>query len=80
MYEKLKVDLETNGFLAIDCVLTKEELRPYAKLYDDIMEGCVNTERHRIESYRLDMPDKRALSFWFPKGRCYTGQWVYVVC
>ena len=47
MCEKLKVDLETNGFLAIDGVLTKEELRPYARLYNDIMEGHVNTERHR---------------------------------
>ena len=47
MCEKLRMDLERDGFLAIDGVLTKEELRPYAKLYDDIMEGRVNTERHR---------------------------------
>ena len=47
--------------------MTKEELRPYAKLYDDIIEGCVSTERHRHESYWLDMPDKRAMSFCFTR-------------
>ena len=138
--EKTKLDLETDGFLAIENVLTKEELEPYARLYDDILSGRVNAERHRHdlgshlplaggrmenicqvmwpasylaggvtesvlhkktvemakrllgedmvfdfdmliskeagsmvetpwhqdESYWLDMPDKRALSFWFP--------------
>jgi len=140
MENKLKLDLDANGFLVIKDVLTKEELKPYVKLYDDIIEGRVDTTKHRHdlgshvalgagkkenicqvmwpskylpggiqesvlhqktislarsllgedmvfdfdmliskeagsavetpwhqdESYWLDMPDKRALSFWFP--------------
>ena len=137
---KLKDDLNATGFLVIEDVLSKEELKLYASLYDDILEGrvdtskhrhdlgshaplgagqkenicqvmwpvkyldggiegsvlhqktialarallgqdmvfdfdmliskeagsCVETPWHQDESYWLDMPDKRALSFWFP--------------
>jgi len=138
--DNLKAELDLNGFLVLENALTKEELRPYARLYDDILDGQINTAKHRHdlgshaplregqkenicqvmwpskylesgvnrsvlhqktislaqailgedmvfdfdmliskeagstvetpwhqdESYWLDMPDKRALSFWYP--------------
>ena len=37
--EKTKIDLETDGFVVIEDVLNKDELEPYARLYDDVMTG-----------------------------------------
>jgi len=138
--EKIKEYLDKNGHLVIENILTLDELAPYAKLYDDIINGKVDANKHRHdlgshverkdgkaenicqvmwpslylegdlgtsvlhqrvislakkllgddmefdfdmliskdggsmvetpwhqdESYWLDLPDKRALSFWFP--------------
>ena len=138
--DKVKTQLDEDGFIIINSVLTEEELKQYSGLYEDIISGRVNTQKHRHdlgshapltdglkenicqvmwpikyldggleesvlhkkvigiakrllgedmvfdfdmliskeagskvetpwhqdESYWLDMPDKRALSFWFP--------------
>ena len=138
--DKVKTRLDEDGFIIINSVLTEEELKQYSGLYEDIISGRVNTQKHRHdlgshapltaglkenicqvmwpikyldggleesvlhkkvigiakrllgedmvfdfdmliskeagskvetpwhqdESYWLEMPDKRALSFWFP--------------
>jgi len=46
-YEQLKSKLERDGFARIDTILSQAELQPYAKLYDDIIEGRVDATKHR---------------------------------
>lgn len=45
--EELKSNLDDQGFLVLEDVISIEELKPYAGLYDDVLSGKVDARRHR---------------------------------
>ena len=46
-FEELTRDLEQNGFLALENILTLEEVQKYAKLYEDFINGKIEASKHR---------------------------------
>ena len=62
--EELKSNLDDQGFLVLEDVISIEELKPYAGLYDDVLSGKVDARRHRhdLGSHKETGTDQSQLS------------------